>query len=193
MAVSCHRAPRASGESPWDCPHNFLLPVLISRHVRAPGSFPGLLADLSLGLHMAGLETLYNNCPAWRPKNPETVTETSVGYCIGDLILLKQKVLEWHPLCVRWVGATRTFRTPGRRRLPFLAEIAVRLAHQLPGKPVAGARGKHVDSYWLSPVIRGLDSHVSEAGSGQAGDVQTAGRQPSWVAWPYVALDSYDA
>lgn len=80
MAVSCHRAPCAGGEPPWDCPHNLLLPVLISRHVRAQGSFLGLLVDLSLGLHIAGLETLYNNSPAWRPKNPEAVAETSAGY-----------------------------------------------------------------------------------------------------------------
>ena len=35
----------------------------------------------------------------------------------------------------------------GRRKLPFIGGIDFRLAHQLPGKPAAGAGGKHVGSY----------------------------------------------
>ena len=34
-----------------------------------------------------------------------------------------------------------------RRRLPVIGGIDVSLAYQLPGKPEAGARGKHVGSY----------------------------------------------
>ena len=40
-----------------------------------------------------------------------------------------------------------TFATWGRSKLPFIGGIEVRLTHQLPRKPAAGAGGKHVDSY----------------------------------------------
>ena len=40
-----------------------------------------------------------------------------------------------------------TLAIQGRRRLPFIGGIDIRLAHQLPGKPAAGAGGKHVGSY----------------------------------------------
>ena len=64
-----------------------------------------------------GKITLKNNCwvapcrpinlvvaqPPDQRKSPETVTETSVVYWIGDLTWLKQKVLEQHhTLCRRW-------------------------------------------------------------------------------------------
>ena len=42
----------------------------------------------------------------------------------------------------------------GRKRLSSIGSIDVRLSHQLPGKPAAGAGGKHVGSYWLSPMIQ---------------------------------------
>ena len=29
----------------------------------------------------------------------------------------------------------------------------VRLAHQLPGQPVAGARGKYINSMFIKPII----------------------------------------
>ena len=37
--------------------------------------------------------------------------------------------------------------TQGRRRLPFIGDIDIRLVHQLPGKPVARAGGNHGGSY----------------------------------------------
>lgn len=40
-----------------------------------------------------------------------------------------------------------TFAPQGGGKLPFIVGIEVRLASQLPGKPVAGAGGKHVGSY----------------------------------------------
>ena len=46
------------------------------------------------------------------------------------------------------------FVTWGRKRLSFIGSIDVRLSHQLPGKPAAGAGGNHVGSYWLSPMIQ---------------------------------------
>ena len=39
------------------------------------------------------------------------------------------------------------FATQGRGRLPVIDGTDIGLAHQLPGKPVAGAGGKHVGSY----------------------------------------------
>ena len=39
------------------------------------------------------------------------------------------------------------FATRGRRRLPFIGGINVRLAHKSPGKPAAGAGSKHIGSY----------------------------------------------
>ena len=35
----------------------------------------------------------------------------------------------------------------GRRKLLFIGEIDVKLAHQLPGKPEARARDKHIGRY----------------------------------------------
>ena len=40
-----------------------------------------------------------------------------------------------------------TFAPQGGGKLPLLVGTEVRLASQLPGKPVAGAGGKHVGSY----------------------------------------------
>ena len=40
-----------------------------------------------------------------------------------------------------------TFAPQGSGKLPFIVGIEVRLASQLPGKPVAGAGGKHAGSY----------------------------------------------
>ena len=41
-------------------------------------------------------------------------------------------------------GKTRqqVFVTQGRKRLPFMERIDIRLNHQLPKKPVAGAEGQ---------------------------------------------------
>lgn len=42
-----------------------------------------------------------------------------------------------NPLCA--ADMTAVFTTQGRKRLPFIAGIDIRLPHQLPGKPAAGA------------------------------------------------------
>lgn len=39
--------------------------------------------------------------------------------------------------------ATTTFMPQARKRLPFLGETDVRVAHQLPGKQAAGTGGRH--------------------------------------------------
>lgn len=70
------------------------------------------------------------------------------------------------------------FSTRGRRSLPFIRGTDARWAHPLPRQPVAGAGVKRVGSYDL----RGLDSHVSEAGSGLAGGVERAREEPSGMA-----------
>ena len=54
----------------------------------------------------------------------------------------------------------------------FIRGMDVKLAHQLPGQLASRAGYKHVGSYLLSPIIRGLDNCVSEVGTGQAGDLQ---------------------
>ena len=46
-----------------------------------------------------------------------------------------------------WQDVAAIFANWGERRLPFIGGIDVRLAHQLPGKPAAGAGGKRVGSY----------------------------------------------
>ena len=54
----------------------------------------------------------------------------------------------------------------------FIRGMDVKLAHQLPGQLATRARYKHLGSYLLSPIIRGLDNCVSEVGTGQAGVLQ---------------------
>ena len=66
--------------------------------------------------------------PRGQRKRLETATELSMVYWIGDLTLLK----------------------PGR--LPFIGGIDVRLAHQLPGKPAAGAHPSQ--PLWLTTITR---------------------------------------
>ena len=63
-------------------------------------------------------------------------------YWIGDLTSPKQRVLERHPTVYTASGRqdiAAVFITWGRKRLPFIGGIDIRLAHQLPGKTEAGA------------------------------------------------------
>ena len=59
-------------------PCNFPFPILVSQHLGALGGFLGLLAAPPVvGLHPTGLQGL--DCPASRPKSPESATEMSMG------------------------------------------------------------------------------------------------------------------
>ena len=59
-------------------PCNFPCPILVSQHLGALGGFLGLLAAPPVvGLHPTGLQGL--DCPASRPKSPESATEMSMG------------------------------------------------------------------------------------------------------------------
>lgn len=90
----------------------------------------------------------------------------------------------------------------GRRTLPVLGGIDIRLAHWLPGKLAEGYGPHHLFgklSWWRrsDPKIRANTSwsrsqvcrelckvSLGEAGPGGAGEVW-AREQPSWVAWWY--------
>ena len=69
-------------------------------------------------------------------------------YWIGHLTGLQQNILQQHPIVYGRQKARHGSNLPylGRRRLPFIGGIEVRLAHQLPGKPAAGVGGKHTGS-----------------------------------------------
>ena len=73
-----------------------------------------------------------------------------MSYLIEDLTHLKQGPGA-APHCV-WQTADRMWQQSlllgGRRRLPFIGGINVRLAHQLPGKPAAGTGSKQVGNYY---------------------------------------------
>ena len=51
------------------------------------------------------------------------------------------------PHCDSRQDMAANFATCGRRRLPFIGGIDVRLPQQLPGKPAAEAGGKHISSH----------------------------------------------
>ena len=68
-----------------------------------------------------------------------------------------------------------SFLTNRGRRLQFIGGIEGRWAPPVTRETQRLGQSKHVGSYWLSPVIKGLDSHVSEAEPGRAGDTETKG------------------
>ena len=80
--------------------------------------------------------------PQDQRKGLETATETSVVYWTGDLTRLKQRVLEQHPTVYsRWQARHGShLGYSGEKEAAIYRGTDVRLAHQSPGKPAAGAR-----------------------------------------------------
>ena len=76
-------------------------------------------------------------------------SDTTERLHLSGISTSKTKVLEPHPtMSDRWqVGRTWQSLLLGSKRLSFIGSIDVRLSHQLPGKPAAGAGGKRVGSY----------------------------------------------
>ena len=90
------------------------------------------------------------NCPVSRPKKESRDSIRDInGLLDRKSYMLEAKHPRVTPPCM--VGGRQDLAaivaTWGRKRLPFTGGIDVRLAHQLPGKPAAGAGGKHVGSY----------------------------------------------
>ena len=78
--------------------------------------------------------------PAPRPKNEPGNRDRDInGYCKGDLTSLKRKFLEQHPPSCIASNRGSHLCSLGEEA-PFSGAIDVKVAHQLPGKPVAGAR-----------------------------------------------------
>ena len=87
--------------------------------------------------------------PQDQRKRLETSTETSTIYWIGNLTSPKQS-LGATPHCGQQTAAVFTKGRGKREEVTSYRVnwgIDVRLAHQLPGKPEAGAGGKHIASY----------------------------------------------
>ena len=81
-------------------------------------------------------------CPASRPKEEPRNRDREVsGLLDRGLTHLKRMGLKAIPppcMAGSRQDVTAIFTTQGRRRLPFVGGIDIRLAHQLPGKPAAG-------------------------------------------------------
>ena len=118
--------------------------------------------------------------------NPEKRTTSSVVYWVGDLTHLKQKCWGNTPPCTadHRQDTAAVFATLGRRRLPFIRRVDIRLAHKLPGKPVTGAVGKHVGSNWLNPLIWRVGESCEWAETDGAGATQRT-KPPYWITWLY--------
>ena len=127
--------------------------------LRGHGGFTGFMITMCSAAPHGPASLIVAQLRDWR-KSPEAVTEMSVDCWIGNLTSLKQKSWSNTPLCTAGSKKDRAavFPTGGRRRgeggYQLKGEVTVRLAHQLPGKPAAGAEGKHVGGYWLSPIIK---------------------------------------
>ena len=88
------------------------------------------------------------SCPVLRLKKEPKHSDRDInglldrGSCTSE-----RKALEQHPPWTADSGQDIVFATWGRRRLPFIGGIDIKLVNQLPGKPAAGAGSKCVGSY----------------------------------------------
>ena len=123
------------------------------------GFLPGCLFNrekkqLSVGLHPADLQPC--NCPDWRPKKEPRDSYRDTNGSLDRGTYMSRKKGSWSETPLRTAAGKKdiaNLRYLGKMEATIYRGTDVRMAHQLPGKPAAGAGGKHVGNYWLSPII----------------------------------------
>lgn len=108
-----------------------------------------------VGLYPSGLQALLLLSLEMK-KEPGNGYRASVVYWTGVLGVWSKKSWSNTPPCIaKWkTGHSTNFHNLVRRRLPFIGGLMSELAYQLPRKPMLGAAGKHIGSYWWSPIIK---------------------------------------
>ena len=114
--------------------------------------------------------------PVSRPKKKawKQLQRQSTVHWIENLTSPKQNVLEWQPTTYGREQAEHdsNLHYLWRRRLPFIGEIDIRWAHQLPGKPATGAEASTRASLMAQMVNK------SAYNAGDPGFIPGLGRSP---------------